>query len=90
MRWKGCIILNYYSVGDSQPYMLAVRLLAFHVWRLLSLSTSRPKIVGCRRMTVVPCLGSQHSKAILSLFVGLDACSAYSRVYLIIAAVITI
>ena len=26
MRWKGCIVLNCYSVGDSQPYMLAVRL----------------------------------------------------------------
>ena len=26
MRWKGCIDLNCYSVGDSQPYMLAVGL----------------------------------------------------------------
>ena len=26
MKWKGCIDLNYYSVGNSKPYMLAVRL----------------------------------------------------------------
>ena len=31
LRWKGCIVLFYYSVGDSQPYMLAVRLPAYHV-----------------------------------------------------------
>jgi hypothetical protein len=61
MRWKGCIILDYYRVGDSQPYMLAVRLPTFHVRRLLSLSTSKPKIASCRRMTADPCLGSQHS-----------------------------
>jgi hypothetical protein len=64
MRWKGCLILDYYSMGDSQPYMLAVRLPAFYVRRLLSLSTSKPKIVSCRRMTAVPCLGSQHSTLI--------------------------
>ena len=54
MRWKGCIVLNYYSVGASQPYMLAARLPAFHVRRFLSLSTSKPKIVSCRRMTAAP------------------------------------
>ena len=29
MRWKGCIILNYYNVGARHPYILAVGLLAF-------------------------------------------------------------
>ena len=54
MKWKGCIIPDCYSVGNSQPYILAVRLPVFHVRRLLSLSTSKPKIVSCRRMTQSP------------------------------------
>ena len=48
--------LIYYSVGDSQPYMLADRLPSFHVRRLLSLSTSKPKMVSCTRMTAVSAL----------------------------------
>ena len=50
-----------YIVGGSQPYTLAARLPAFYLWRLLSLTTaSKPKVVACRQVNVVPCLGSQQ------------------------------
>jgi hypothetical protein len=61
MRWKGCMVILLLQYGRQPLLYAAARLPAFYVWRLISLSSAfRPKIAGCRRITAVPCLGSQQ------------------------------